>query len=105
VVPPFRVSPPDLASAVQAIGFPIAVRSSATVEDGGSSSFAGQFESILRLETLEQVEAAVRAVRASVAAPSVVEYCKKSGIDPSTVRMEVLVQRQVRPELAAWPSR
>lgn len=99
-VPKTLVSPPDLAAAVAAIGFPIAVRSSATVEDGRKASFAGQFESILGLETLEQVQAAVERVRASASAPSVVEYCKKSGIDPASVRMEVIVQRLIRPELA-----
>lgn len=99
-VPKTLVSPPDLAAAVAAIGFPIAVRSSATVEDGKKASFAGQFESILNLETLEQVEAAVATVKASASAPSVVEYCKKSGIDPASVRMEVIVQRLIRPELA-----
>ena len=99
-VPKTLVSPKDLSAAVAAVGFPIAVRSSATVEDGKKASFAGQFESILNLETLEQVEAAVAAVKASASAPSVVEYCKKSGIDPASVRMEVIVQRLIRPELA-----
>lgn len=99
-VPPFAVSPGDLAATVARLGFPIAARSSATCEDGATSSFAGQFESILRLETLEQVEAAVEQVRASATAPSVVEYCKRAGIDPASVRMEVIVQRMIRPVLA-----
>lgn len=99
-VPPLRVSPVDLAAAVREVGFPIAVRSSATVEDGARSSFAGQFESILRLETLAQVEEAVRKVRESATSPTVVDYCKKSGIDPASVRMEVIVQRMIRPALA-----
>lgn len=99
-VPPLRVSPVDLAAAVREVGFPIAVRSSATVEDGARSSFAGQFESILRLETLAQVEEAVRKVRDSATSPTVVDYCKKSGIDPASVRMEVIVQRMIRPVLA-----
>lgn len=99
-VPPLAVSPPDLRAAVERLGFPLAVRSSATVEDGARASFAGQFESILRLESLEAVEAAVTRVRASARSPSVVEYCQKAGIDPARVRMEVIVQRMVRPALA-----
>lgn len=99
-VPKTLVSPPDLAAAVAAIGGPMAVRSSATVEDGRRASFAGQFESILGLETLAQVQDAVEKVRASARAPAVIDYCQKNGIDPASVRMEVIVQRLIRPELA-----
>ncbi len=99
-VPRTLVSPPDLAAAVAEVGLPAAVRSSATVEDGADSSFAGQFESHLDLGSLEAVEAAVAAVRASASAPGVLEYCRTRGVDPATVRMEVIVQRMLRPELA-----
>ena len=32
--------------------------------------------------------------------PAVVEYCRKQGIDPRSVHMDVIVQRMVQPELA-----
>ncbi|MBI2932132.1 MAG: hypothetical protein HYY16_10820 [Planctomycetes bacterium] len=99
-VPPFVVSPANLREAVERVGFPIAVRSSATVEDGRVTSFAGQFESFLDLRTLEDVERAVGRVRASVHSHSVGEYCRKNGIDPASVRMNVIVQRMIRPQLA-----
>ncbi|MCH7685315.1 MAG: hypothetical protein IH899_01305 [Planctomycetes bacterium] len=99
-VPDFFVSPSDLAEAVNSLGTPLAVRSSATVEDGETVSFAGQFRSYLNLWSLEEVEAAVRKCRESVQAPSVVEYCRRNGVDPSSLRMEVIVQRMIQPELA-----
>lgn len=99
-IPPTEVSPEDLAGSFRRIGPPIAVRSSATVEDGAASSFAGQFESFLNLSTLEEVEAAVERVLESVHEPAVLEYCRRNGVDPATVRMGVVVQRMIRPELA-----
>ncbi len=99
-VPELYVSPSDLPGAVRELGFPIAVRSSATVEDGSDSSFAGQFRSFLGLNTLEDVREAVAACRESVEAPSVIEYCREHGIDPLTIGMEVIVQRMLEPELA-----
>ncbi len=99
-VPELHVSPQDLPAVVRQLGFPIAVRSSATVEDGSHSSFAGQFRSFLDLLTLEDVQTAVAACRESLRAPSVIEYCRKHGINPQTIRMEVIVQRMLKPELA-----
>jgi phosphohistidine swiveling domain-containing protein len=99
-VPDFLCSPPDLAKAVELLGFPLAVRSSASAEDGREISFAGQFRSFLNLRTLDDVRAAVRACEASVAAPSVVDYCRRNGLDATSLRMAVIVQRMVQPELA-----
>jgi pyruvate,water dikinase len=99
-VPDFDVSPADLAATVRRLGVPLVVRSSASVEDGTAVSFAGQFRSFLNLRSLDAVADAVRACRESVAAPAVREYCRKSGIDPARLHMEVIVQRMVEPELA-----
>ena len=99
-VPDFFVSPSDLAETANSLGTPLAVRSSATVEDGRMVSFAGQFSSYLNLCSLEDVEAAVRKCRESVQAPSVVQYCRRNGVDPSSLQMEVIVQRMIQPELA-----
>jgi pyruvate,water dikinase len=70
------------------------------VEDGLSASFAGQFQSYLGLRSLEEVEGAVRRCLRSAELPSVVEYCRRAGTDPAAVRMEVIVQRMIEPELA-----
>lgn len=99
-VPDFLVSPVDLAAAVEELGFPLVVRSSATVEDAPHTSFAGQFESYLNLNSLEDVKEAVRACHESVRRPGVLEYCRHAGIDPGRLRMEFLLQRMITPELA-----
>ncbi len=99
-VPEFLCSPPDLARAIEHLGTPLAVRSSASAEDGAQFSFAGQFQSFLNRRTLAEVTDAVARCEASMAAPSVGEYCRKSGLDPQALRMGVIVQRMVQPELA-----
>jgi pyruvate,water dikinase len=99
-VPSFLCSPPDLAAAVSALGFPLAVRSAASGEDGVASSFAGQFRTLLNLRSLADVEQAVHECRDSMRAESVVEYCRHNGIDPATLEMNVIVQRMIEPDLA-----
>ena len=99
-VPEFLCSPPDLARAIEQLGTPLAVRSSGSAEDGVNHSFAGQFRSFLNQRTLAEVTAAVAHCEASVQAPSVVDYCRKSGLAPASLRMGVIVQRMVQPELA-----
>lgn len=99
-VPDFLCSPPDVTKALEILGTPVAVRSSASAEDGRQVSFAGQFRSFLNLRTVAEVEAAMHQCRESVKASSVVDYCRKNGIDPQSLRMAVIVQRVVQPELA-----
>jgi formate-dependent phosphoribosylglycinamide formyltransferase (GAR transformylase) len=70
-VPDFVVSPRDLDAAIQRLGFPLAVRSSAAVEDGAVSSFAGQFRSFLNLSSSTEVEEAVRRCRESARSSAV----------------------------------
>jgi pyruvate,water dikinase len=99
-VPDFLCAPPDLAKAVEVLGLPVAVRSSASTEDGGEVSFAGQFRSYLNLRTPEAIDTAVRGCLESVHAPAVADYCRRSGIDPRTLRMTPIIQRMIQPELA-----
>lgn len=99
-VPVFEVSPPDLAVAVKKLGMPLAVRSSASVEDGRDLSFAGLFHSYLNLRSLSEVEDAAQQCRASVDAPAVLDYCRRHAVDPASLHMEVIVQRMIEPELA-----
>ena len=99
-VPEFFCSPPDLAAAISSLGFPLAVRSAATGEDGAVSSFAGQFRTCLNLRSFDEVEAAVQRCRESMHADSVAEYCRHNGIDLSALQMDVIVQRMIEPELA-----
>jgi phosphohistidine swiveling domain-containing protein len=99
-VPEFLCSPSDLGQALEILGAPLVVRSSASIEDGREVSFAGQFRSFLNIRTVEQAEEAVRKCRESVNTPSVAEYCRKHRIDPPSLQMSVIVQHMVQPELA-----
>ncbi|KAB2667160.1 MAG: hypothetical protein DVB31_08270 [Verrucomicrobia bacterium] len=99
-VPEFLCSPADIGRAIEILGLPLAVRSSASAEDGRDVSFAGQFRSFLNLRTAGEVESAMQACRESVHAPSVADYCRRNAIDPDSLSMGVIVQRMVQPELA-----
>jgi phosphohistidine swiveling domain-containing protein len=99
-VPEFLVSPFDLASAAEQLGFPLIVRSAASMEDGGSASFAGLFQSIPNVRSVPELEDAIRACRASLHTPVVDEYCKRHGLDVARLRMDVIVQRMIEPTLA-----
>lgn len=99
-VPPFVVSPTNIRSTIEQLGTPLVVRSSATAEDGVSASFAGQFRSFLNLNTQEEVEQAIASCHESFSETSVSEYARKHGISLDSLRMEVIVQRMIQPELA-----
>ena len=99
-VPEFVVSPADAAEAICLLGTPVAVRSSAGVEDGDETSFAGQFQSFLNLTTCEEVEDGIRQCQESGRSAAVISYCRRNGIDPEAVHVEAIVQRMVQPELA-----
>lgn len=100
LVPDFVVSPEDIGAAIHRLGFPLAVRSSASLEDGERDSFAGQFQSFLNLNSTEGVRAAVTACRDSASAPEVVAYCEQRGIDVRDLRVDVIIQRMIQPTLA-----
>ncbi len=99
-VPEFLVSPPNVEQAVMELGLPLAVRSSASIEDSPTTSFAGQFSSYLNLCSIEDVDSAVEKCRDSLQSAAVARYCGKHGIDPRSLRMDVILQRMLRPELA-----
>jgi phosphoenolpyruvate synthase/pyruvate phosphate dikinase len=71
-VPAFVCAPADVEDAIRTLGVPLAVRSSASAEDGRNASFAGQFKSFLGLRTAEEVTSAISACDASVREDSVV---------------------------------
>jgi rifampicin phosphotransferase len=75
-------------------GTEVAVRSSATTEDGTNASFAGQFSTTLRVAGLAAVLRAVRACWASVFGVPATRYGEHRS-DSSAPRMAVLVQPMV----------
>lgn len=86
----------ELARTVGA-GGPIAVRSSATVEDLHGSSFAGQYRSLLDVDSSDgaAVLQAVRQVWASLWHPAPSAYRRAFGIDEADVAMAVVFMRMV----------
>ncbi len=94
----------DLAAAIvevaRGVGGPtgaIAVRSSATVEDLHGSSFAGQYRSLLDVDTNDDaaVLTAVRAVWASLWHPAPAAYRRAFAIDEDDVAMAVVLMAMV----------
>jgi pyruvate, water dikinase len=75
-----------------ATGAPTVVRSSALVEDRFGSSFAGQFESYLGLESEAEFVTAVRSCWAALWSTRVLRYMATHDASPADTAMGVLVQ-------------
>ena len=76
----------------------LAVRSSATCEDGERISMAGLAESVLGVRGPEAIEAAVRRVWASLVLPRTLAYLRRAGVRNAS--MPALLQVVVRSEAA-----
>jgi pyruvate, water dikinase len=75
---------------------PVAVRSSATAEDGESASFAGMNETLLNVHGGESLLAAVRACWASLFGARTIYYRGKRGFGQAEMDIAVVVQRQIQ---------
>ena len=91
-----------LALAIEAYGrmgsdAPVAVRSSASAEDGADTSFAGQFETVLDVRGEAALAAALDACWRSLSANRVSAYRARRGVagPADDLSMSVLVQRMV----------
>lgn len=91
----------ELAAAYASLGGGrVAVRSSATAEDLPDASFAGQQDTYLDVEGGAELVGAVSRCWRSLRTERAIAYRKANGIAEDTVRMAVVVQRMVRPEVA-----
>jgi pyruvate,water dikinase len=79
---------------------PVAVRSSATAEDGAVTSFAGQQETVLGVTGADAVCAAVARCWASLDSERAAAYRRKQGVSADGLAMAVVVQRLVNAEVA-----
>ena len=79
---------------------PLAVRSSATVEDLPEASFAGQQETYLNVVGPAAALAAVRRCWASLWTDRAIAYRQRNAIDQKSVALAVVVQRLVRADVA-----
>ncbi|MEV0689128.1 PEP/pyruvate-binding domain-containing protein [Streptomyces sp. NPDC050388] len=78
----------------------VAVRSSATSEDGAASSAAGQYESVLGVRTFEELLAAVGRCQRSRHSSAAGVYRGRIGLAEEAPAMAVVVQAMVAPEWA-----
>ena len=81
-------------------GSPVAVRSSATSEDGERLSFAGQLDTLLNVSGTDDVIAAVRAVWASFFNRANLLYRGRVSLDDRPPLVGVVVQRMIQPRVA-----
>ena len=77
-----------------------AVRSSALNEDSAGASFAGEFESVLGVETDEEICQAIGSVRQSRHHARVQAYNQAQGMDAGDQEMAVVLQRQVQADFS-----
>ena len=77
---------------IERTGALIAVRSSALVEDRYGSSFAGQFESFIGIESENDFITAVRSCWGALWATRALRYMATHDIDPADTAMAVLIQ-------------
>lgn len=77
----------------------VAVRSSATVEDGVDAAWAGQLESSLN-RTRDQLIDAIKYCWASLFSPRAIVYCLEQGLEAKDIAVAVVVQRMVQSEAA-----
>jgi len=89
-----------LCAGIGAKNAPVAVRSSATVEDTREASFAGQQSTLLNVRAARTVVDAVRMCWASTFTPRAIFYRRQKGFGPGSSSTAVVVQRQVMSEKA-----
>lgn len=80
------------------VGGSIAVRSSATAEDLPVSSFAGQYRTYTRVQSLEAMIDSVKLCWASLWLPAARDYRSRHGISSEDLAMAVVIQAMVEPE-------
>lgn len=77
-----------------------AVRSSATAEDLPTASFAGQQDTLLNVRGERQLFDAIRQCWASLFSERAIAYRIKNGFDHRSVRLAVIVQRLIVPDVS-----
>ncbi len=89
------------AMSVNGMDAKVAIRSSATAEDLPDASFAGQQETYLNIQGIEQVILSVKMVFASLYNDRAISYRVHQGFKHSDVALSAGIQMMVRSDLAA----
>lgn len=77
-----------------------AIRSSANIEDSSELSYAGQFESILNVTSIENIIYTVEKIWESAKSSKVSEYSKNMNMLHANVKMAVIIQKMIKCEYA-----
>lgn len=78
----------------------LAVRSSATKEDGAVASFAGLFETFLDVRDLPSIFESIEKCWASVDGERVKAYCERQAVSRDDLEMAVVLQEFIEPDFA-----
>ncbi|SFH14987.1 pyruvate, water dikinase [Desulfotomaculum arcticum] len=81
-------------------GRPVAVRSSASLEDSGAASFAGVHESFLNVTGVENIAVAIKGCYASLWTPRAVSYRRKFNIPDEELLPAVVIMDMVKAKAA-----
>jgi pyruvate,water dikinase len=91
--------PVGLRAALEKLGnYPVAVRSSASGEDGAADSFAGQYDTVLNVAGYEHLLAAIDQCVSSLDSERALEYSDRRGGEDAS--MNIVVQRMVNARAA-----
>ncbi|HEU4947145.1 MAG TPA: phosphoenolpyruvate synthase [Kribbella sp.] len=82
-------------------GTEVAVRSSATAEDLPDASFAGQQETFLNVDGVDELLAACRRCYTSLFTDRAISYREERGFDHLSVALSIGIQRMVRSDLGS----
>lgn len=94
------VTPHELSSELTLLrGESFAVRSSSSAEDGQEHSFAGLFETYLAVPRSDVAEHVMKCID-SLQSERVREYCRRKGLDSQAMKMAVIVQEFIEPDVA-----
>jgi phosphoenolpyruvate synthase/pyruvate phosphate dikinase len=77
----------------------VAVRSSATKEDGVDDSFAWQFDTYLFVNRETLIEQIMECHK-SIDSPRIIAYCESKGINISEIKVAVVIQKMINSEVA-----
>ena len=77
-----------------------AVRSSANIEDAVIVSFAGQFESVLNVQSVDGILDAIMQVWEETNSDRLLSYLKNQDMDAGDIKMAVIIQEMVSPVLS-----
>ncbi len=79
------------------LGSNVSVRSSASVEDSKTNSFAGQFDSFLNINNKEKLVESIKKVKESVKSNRVIAYQKEHA---DNVNMGIIIQKMVHADFS-----